>query len=215
MRPHDADPDFQSALEGQLPAGEQLVSWCQCFEPDWYYVDRGPNSWYEAHGLGWYWVALTNINLRLGNFRQVSLGLFKGNAPLPEVASVQTFAIKDIVAYEFLTEEAHWSFRTHLKKALGDWPKRGPEADITTMTLSLPSGESFDFASPFDEFLELAQNLDAARIKAANEASGPTPERAAQFSVADELGKIADLRDRGILSDEEFEQQKAKLLESD
>ena len=33
-----------------------------------------------------------------------------------------------------------------------------------------------------------------------------------QFSVADELGKLADLRDRGALSDEEFEAQKSKLL---
>jgi hypothetical protein len=30
--------------------------------------------------------------------------------------------------------------------------------------------------------------------------------------VADELGKLADLRDRGALSDEEFEAQKLKLL---
>jgi hypothetical protein len=30
--------------------------------------------------------------------------------------------------------------------------------------------------------------------------------------VADELSKLADLRSQGILNDEEFEQQKAKLL---
>jgi hypothetical protein len=30
--------------------------------------------------------------------------------------------------------------------------------------------------------------------------------------VADELGKMASLRDRGILSEQEFQQQKAKLL---
>ena len=34
-----------------------------------------------------------------------------------------------------------------------------------------------------------------------------------QFSVADELEKFADLRDQGVLSDEEFEKQKMKLLE--
>ena len=38
---------------------------------------------------------------------------------------------------------------------------------------------------------------------------------AVQLGVADELERLADLRDRGILSDEELEQQKAKLLESD
>jgi len=33
--------------------------------------------------------------------------------------------------------------------------------------------------------------------------------------VADELAKLADLRDRGVLSDAEFDSQKGKLLESD
>ncbi len=32
------------------------------------------------------------------------------------------------------------------------------------------------------------------------------------MSVADELGKLADLRDRGVLSEEEFGRQKAQLL---
>ena len=34
-----------------------------------------------------------------------------------------------------------------------------------------------------------------------------------QVSVADELEKLADLRDRGVLSEDEFEKQKLKLLE--
>lgn len=33
------------------------------------------------------------------------------------------------------------------------------------------------------------------------------------FSMADELGKLADLRDRGVLTEEEFQEQKMKLLE--
>jgi uncharacterized membrane protein YdbT with pleckstrin-like domain len=36
-----------------------------------------------------------------------------------------------------------------------------------------------------------------------------------QTSVADELAKLADLRDRGILSAEEFEEQKRRLLEQE
>jgi uncharacterized membrane protein YdbT with pleckstrin-like domain len=39
--------------------------------------------------------------------------------------------------------------------------------------------------------------------------SGPTS------SVADELAKLADLRDRGILSADEFEEQKRRLLEQE
>ncbi len=48
---------------------------------------------------------------------------------------------------------------------------------------------------------------EVARHRASQETpAGP------QFSVADELEKLADLRDRGVLSDEEFEAQKSKLL---
>ena len=36
---------------------------------------------------------------------------------------------------------------------------------------------------------------------------------APQASATDELGKLADLRDRGVISAEEFEEKKAKLLE--
>ena len=38
--------------------------------------------------------------------------------------------------------------------------------------------------------------------------------RAGEGSIADELGKLADLRDRGVLSPEEFDARKRKLLES-
>ena len=33
-----------------------------------------------------------------------------------------------------------------------------------------------------------------------------------QIGVADELAKLANLRDRGVITDEEFEVQKRKLL---
>jgi hypothetical protein len=49
-------------------------------------------------------------------------------------------------------------------------------------------------------------------------AQGDTPRvvvaTAGEPDVADELTKLADLRDRGVLSPNEFETQKAKLLES-
>ena len=38
---------------------------------------------------------------------------------------------------------------------------------------------------------------------------------AASSSLADELKKFAELRDSGVLSEAEFEEQKAKLLEGD
>ncbi|MDX6486596.1 MAG: hypothetical protein QOF43_1749, partial [Gaiellaceae bacterium] len=54
-----------------------------------------------------------------------------------------------------------------------------------------------------------AEEKDAAKQRARK----PLPVAvAAAPSVADELSKLADLRSQGILNDEEFEQQKAKLL---
>ncbi|MEU1463121.1 SHOCT domain-containing protein [Streptomyces sp. NPDC005727] len=41
----------------------------------------------------------------------------------------------------------------------------------------------------------------------------PTPAPAPPASVADELAKLAALRDRGVLSDSEFERQKRQLLD--
>lgn len=40
------------------------------------------------------------------------------------------------------------------------------------------------------------------------ESSGKPP----SFSIADELQKLATLRDQGVLTEEEFKEQKAKLL---
>jgi len=52
------------------------------------------------------------------------------------------------------------------------------------------------------------QEQDQARFRAfRQQAPG-----AAAAGTADDLGKLADLRDRGVLSDEEFERAKAKVL---
>jgi hypothetical protein len=43
--------------------------------------------------------------------------------------------------------------------------------------------------------------------------AAPTAPAAAQASVADELLKLAQLRDAGVLSPEEFEEQKARAMQ--
>ena len=43
-------------------------------------------------------------------------------------------------------------------------------------------------------------------------APAPSPPQAAQPNVAEDLTKLADLRDRGVLSDQEFASLKARLL---
>jgi hypothetical protein len=53
--------------------------------------------------------------------------------------------------------------------------------------------------------VQAAQDQEAAFKQAVQEASGGA-------STADQLTKLADLRQRGVISEEEFAQQKAKLL---
>ncbi|MFI7384950.1 DUF4429 domain-containing protein [Streptomyces sp. NPDC049813] len=61
------------------------------------------------------------------------------------------------------------------------------------------------------EFEKLRAQLDAA-IAAQHQA--PTADTAGSASVADELAKLAQLRDQGLLSEAEFQDQKTRLLES-
>ena len=53
---------------------------------------------------------------------------------------------------------------------------------------------------------KLAEQQDAAARSYIREAAGP------ESSPADQLAKLADLHDRGVITDEEFQQQKAKVL---
>jgi len=46
-------------------------------------------------------------------------------------------------------------------------------------------------------------------------AEAPATKVVQQGSMADELRKLSELKDSGILTEAEFEEQKAKLLESD
>ena len=60
----------------------------------------------------------------------------------------------------------------------------------------------------------IAQVNTVAELMAAAERADRAPAAAAPLSVADELAKLVQLRDGGVLSKDEFAQQKAKLLES-
>ena len=55
--------------------------------------------------------------------------------------------------------------------------------------------------------------LSRSQRTAAGEGRPSTSAREAGLRVAEELEKLANLRDRGVLSDEEFEAQKSKLLD--
>jgi len=64
-----------------------------------------------------------------------------------------------------------------------------------------------------EEFVALRDAVQSA-IKSSQQAPAAAATSAATVSVADELLKLAQLRDSGILSDSEFEAQKSRLLQS-
>jgi hypothetical protein len=70
-----------------------------------------------------------------------------------------------------------------------------------------------DYASPINVRAKIAPILKAAGVPLISQeaAAQPAPP-SAPISVADELAKLASLRNDGVLTDEEFEAQKAKLL---
>ena len=76
------------------------------------------------------------------------------------------------------------------------------------MVLHVPAKEPIEIVfrkGANDEFLAVRDAIEAAR------ANGLVPPAAAP-DLAEQLTKLAALRDQGILSDEEFAAQKAKLL---
>lgn len=95
------------------------------------------------------------------------------------------------------------------------------EADDGTVTISAgrrQHGWIFGVTPPIrkrgEGFMgQFANGVSVELQEVARHRASQEPQAGAQFSVADELGKLADLRDRGALSDEEFEKQKMKLLE--
>ena len=78
--------------------------------------------------------------------------------------------------------------------------------------IDMPIGRTF-IGNAINSF---ANGVDVELRQAGSRTTSSTPEpppAEPEFSVADELGKLADLRDRGVLSEEEFQEQKMKLLE--
>jgi hypothetical protein len=61
--------------------------------------------------------------------------------------------------------------------------------------------------SMHERSVQLAQQRDEA-FRAYSQQSAPQP----PASTADQLAKLADLRDRGVISAEEFDREKAKVL---
>jgi hypothetical protein len=82
------------------------------------------------------------------------------------------------------------------RREQGRWPGREAEAMAS--------------AGVSPDLLAMQQQMAAKFLEGRGAGAGQTA--VAAPDVADQLSKLADLRDRGVLTDAEFQQQKAKLL---
>lgn len=90
---------------------------------------------------------------------------------------------------------------------------------VETTTIAIDAGfasAAFETDQPLPEvqraFAPLVGRLESAQRKTALTPTSPTAQPPSAANIADELTKLAALRDSGVLSTEEFDAQKAKLL---
>jgi hypothetical protein len=89
--------------------------------------------------------------------------------------------------------------------------KKKKEEKEAFITLLLDDGQEAVFRVEGKSPLELKSKLSSA-ISQVKQASMPQTKTNDGQNVADELSKLADLKDRNIISEEEFDKQKNKLL---
>jgi hypothetical protein len=93
--------------------------------------------------------------------------------------------------------------------------KKAAMASATPVSATLPDGSLRQRVAARAE--GIAARAEAAQAHAQARLDGPQAPALAPtpvVDVADQLVKLADLRDKGVLTDEEFNAQKAKLLNS-
>jgi hypothetical protein len=76
----------------------------------------------------------------------------------------------------------------------------------------LAAGDRTRFHMIPKDLVENLAKIIRERMAASTQTSQPSTQAASGSSVADELLKLASLRDSGILTQEEFDAQKAKLI---
>lgn len=156
-------------------------------------------------------------------------GLFPPNTQFPNHAAIQT-------DYEFVGAPREGMLLTGVREG-GPFARAGlRNGDIVTRIARERIKNNNDVSDglhkatrtdPFEvEFYRGSEKMEAIVPREFRSAAGPLPERAAiaespasgttvvqnEFSIAEELARFAALRDQGILTAQEFEAQKARLL---
>lgn len=90
-----------------------------------------------------------------------------------------------------------------------------PKHDILFLNWKGYSGkDTADRHGPFKEAFEKADAWHARLTSIIREASASQTTAGSDISISEELGKLSDLHDKGVLSDEEFSRAKLKILNS-
>jgi hypothetical protein len=134
------------------------------------------------------------------------------------IKTLFTITWKDVEALD--VEDPTSSERSVVRDVLVEVKGKKPQ-DQTLLVVRVSSGDALFLIrriAPEDlgqRLSDLNRRLRAGRERAAKpklEAKSPDPAGALALGVADELAKLAQLRDSGVLTKEEFASQKAKLL---
>ena len=119
---------------------------------------------------------------------------------------------KDIANISFGGKDDVIQQRTIARNLLLAGKSKKQSVKDTYLTVELVSGESASFHIKDKAPLELKANLSNVTLQVVQGKSQATTQNETQSSVADELTKLASLKQQGILTQEEFDKKKAQLL---
>jgi len=137
------------------------------------------------------WVTIT----RKGFMAKTTQGLFKGEKKIP---------IQEIVSVQY--KKPAFGFAGYIQFTIA-----GGKESTGGLTAAIEDENTVAFGSNSEKFLEIKNFIEekiAEKYTKSVEASG------SNISVVEQLKQLAELRDSGIITEEEFSQQKNKILNS-
>ena len=123
-----------------------------------------------------------------------------------------TIANKDIADISFEGKDDIVQQRTIARNVLLAGKSKNQAVKDTYLTIELSSGEKASFHIKDKAPLELKANLSNVLMQVIQGKQQATNATTSQTSTADELAKLANLKQQGILTQEEFDAKKKQLL---
>ena len=199
---YEAPKEFEDAIRSKLSPGEELITWCEVFEVQ---IDLS----LSISAWAWSFLALTNINIRQGTWQTEEVskaGLFKAQQirSIPKIASSSVYPISQVTTSNLEIADPVPQVNKLLSQSLEEWRL---DDQIGALTISLTNGAMTVVNSPYREIEELTNQLDLARTQTTS------VEHQSSEGALDKIKKLAELHEAGVLTDEEFESKKAKLLD--